>query len=336
MQKQITRSGVVEKTMKILVVDDDELIRELLVEILAAHDYTDIIQAESGEDALTKISQADQAFDCFMFDIQMPGMDGIELCSNVRAMVPYKNSPVIMITAMNNQDYVGRAFTAGATDYVTKPFDTTELITRVRLADRLQSETKRASEAVVTAQAKPKAPFSEPVAIAEIKGFVNSAVLENYVLINLEQKHFPLAAIALNIPELSLVHSGSSESEYQYVLTDVAEVISDLLVGSQAFMSYVGGGVFICVGNRHTMPDANDLQSELVVMLNDQDLVFCDEVQTCFTAKVGAKSAPKLFEKRGDLRFLDRALENMKAAAMGGQTTRSGKFGSRSEVAFAA
>ncbi len=322
--------------MKILVVDDDELIRELLVEILAAHDYEDITQAESGEDALTKISQSDQPFDCFMFDIQMPGMDGIELCSNVRAMAVYKNSPVIMITAMNNQDYVGRAFTAGATDYVTKPFDTTELITRVRLADRLQSETKRASEAFVNAQAKPKTPYSEAVSIPEIKGFVNSAVLENYVMINLEQKHFPLAAIAMHIPELSMIHSGSSESEFQFVLTDVAEVISDLLCGSQAFMSYIGGGVFICVGNRHTMADANDLQSELVVMLNDPDLVFCDEVQTCLTAQVGAKAAPKLFEKRGDLRFLDRALENMKAVAAAPQVTRSNKFGSRSEVAFAA
>ncbi|WP_372886678.1 PleD family two-component system response regulator [Shimia sp.] len=322
--------------MKTLVVDDDELIRELLVEILAAHGYENITQAESGEDALAKISQSDQPFDCFMFDIQMPGMDGIELCSHVRAMAQYKDSPVLMITAMNNQDYIGRAFSAGATDYVTKPFDTTELITRVRLADRLQSETKRASAAAATALAKPKPAFSEPVAITEIKGFVNSAVLENYVMINLEQKHFPLAAVALQIPELALVHAGSSSDEFQFVLTDIAEVISDILCGSQAFMSYVGGGVFICVGNRHTMPDAGDLRSELVVMLNDPDLVFCDEVHTSFTAIVGDKSAPKLFEKRGDLRFLDRAVESMKAAIATSDGGRAKKLAGGSQVAFAA
>ncbi|MCP9481100.1 response regulator transcription factor [Shimia sp. CNT1-13L.2] len=322
--------------MKILVVDDDELIRELLVEILTAHGYEDVTQAESGEDGLEKIQAAAQPFDCFMFDIQMPGKDGIELCGDVRNMVQYKDTPVVMITAMNNQDYIGRAFSAGATDYVTKPFDTTELITRIRLADRLQAETKRASQAAVTAQAKPKPPFSEPIAITEIRGFVNSAILENYVLINLEQKHFPLAAVAINIPELSAVHAGSGEGEFTYVLTDIAEVLADLLCGAQAFMSYVGNGTFLCVGNRHKIPATSEMQSDLIVMLNDPDLVYCDEVQTSFTALVGEKSAPKLFEKREDLRFLNRALESLSEAGAANPGARTKKLGDRLGVPFAA
>ena len=336
MQKQIPWSGLVEKTMKILVVDDDELIRELLVEILAAHDYADITQAESGEDALEKIQSTAQPFDCFMFDIQMPGMDGIELCGHVRAMSHYRDTPVVMITAMNNQDYIGRAFSCGATDYVTKPFDSTELITRIRLADRLQEETKRANQAVVASHSQQKSPYAKPQPINEIRGFVNSAILENYVTINQEQNHFPLAAMAVHIPELSVVHSGSSEEEFMYVLTDIAEVISDLMCGCQACMSYLGGGVYICVGNRNKMPDSEEVRSELNAMLNDPDLVYCDEVSTNFSPKVGQKASPKLLERRGDMRFLDRAIDNMNETVVAMKTSGIGKFAGRFGIASAA
>jgi CheY-like chemotaxis protein len=325
-----------ETKMKILVVDDDDLIRELLVEILSAHGYEHIVQADSGEDALRKIQAAGEAFDCFMFDIQMPGMDGIDLCREVRGMTPYKQTPVVMITAMNNRDYIDRAFSAGATDYVTKPFDTTELITRIRLADRLQSETRRASEAATSAATTVKTPYSEAVPVKEIRGFVNSAILENYVLINLEQKQFPLAAVAIHVPELSVVHSGSSEDEFTFVLADVAEVVSDVMVGAQAFMAYIGSGVFLCVGHRSKIPDEDTLQSDLLIMLNDPDLVYCADVQTNFSAKVGQRATPKLFEKRGDLRFLDRALENLEAAEQADVANRSRKFTGRKKVSFAA
>ena len=88
--------------MKILAVDDDELIREILFATLEAHGYTDVTLADCGEDALRKIQAAEIPFEGFMFDIQMPGMDGTELCQHVRQMEQYRSSPVIMITAMND------------------------------------------------------------------------------------------------------------------------------------------------------------------------------------------------------------------------------------------
>ena len=324
--------------MELLVVDDDELIRALLVEILSAHGYQQITQADSGIDALRKIEAAKAAgkpFDCFMFDIQMPEMDGIELCRAVRNFEMYKTTPVIMITAMNSQDYVERAFSAGATDYVTKPFDTTELMARIRMADRLQAETKRATEAVNAEPAKAKQAFSDPINLSEIRGFVNSAILENYVLITLEQQHFPLAAMAIHVPELSVVHAGSSQDEFFYVLADVAEVISDIMVGSQAFMTYLGNGVFLCVGPRNKLSDEAGIQTDLIAMLNDEELVFCEEVQTAFSAHVGQKAIPKLFEKRGDLRFLDRAIENLNENSKS-LVSRSKNLGGKVRSAFAA
>ncbi|MGH1466599.1 MAG: response regulator [Cognatishimia sp.] len=313
--------------MKILAVDDDELIREILSATLEAHGYTDVTLAESGEDALQKIAASPTPFDGFMFDIQMPGMDGTELCQHVRQMEHYRSTPVIMITAMNNKEYVDRAFMAGATDYVTKPFDTTELMTRIRLADRLQAESRKAQQASAASPtaAAPKPPFKDPVTVKEVRGVVKSAALDNYVMLMLEQKQFAMGAFALRIPELEMVHSGSDIEEFTYVVTDVAEVISDVLVGAQAFLSYIGNGVFVCVGAKSKLPTADSMHDEFVMMLNDPDLVYCEEVATGFTATIGDVAAPKLFEKRGDLRFLDRAVEKLNEVAGGTQRQGSGR-----------
>jgi len=299
--------------MKILAVDDDELIRELLLATLEAHGYTDVTLAESGEDALSKIAAAQTPFDTFMFDIQMPGMDGIELTQRVRDMPNYRESPVVMITAMNQKDYIDRAFLAGATDYVTKPFDTTELVTRIRLADKLQKETRRAAAASAqhARQDKRKPAYGEPVTIEEIKGYVSNGVLQNYVMIMKDQKQFAIGAFAVRVPELERVHAGSSAEEFAYVVTDVAEVISDALVGTQAFVSYIGAGVFLCVGPKRLLPEPETMQDHLFTMLNDPDLVYCEEVSTSFSAQIGSVAAPKLLERRDDLRFLDRAVDNL-------------------------
>jgi DNA-binding response OmpR family regulator len=303
-----------EDTMKILVVDDDELIREILSEILKAHGFLDVTMAESGEDALSKVAAAGAPFDIFMFDIQMPGMDGIELCRQVRSFDIYRKSPVIMITAMNDKEYVDNAFRAGATDYVTKPFDTTELVTRLRLAERLSQETRRAERASGSVRAKPKPPFSASVEIEEIRGVVNSGILQNYLAVTLEQRQFPIGAFAIKVPELAVVHAGSSTEEFVYVVTDVAEVISDALVGAQAFTSYIGNGTFLCVGARMRFPLEEVLRDNLAMRLNNPDLVYCEDVSTSFSVTLGSSAAPKLFEKRGETQFLNRALDNLQAA----------------------
>lgn len=327
--------------MKTLVVDDDDLIRELLCEILGAFGYTDITQAESGDDALAKIAAAPTPFDCFMLDIQMPDMDGIELCSRVRAIPQYRESPIVMITAMSQKSYIDRAFQAGATDYVTKPFDTTELMARVKLADRLQTESRRvrdlmAKSATHQPAAAAKPAFSQPVAVSEVRGFVNEAILKNYVQITMAQKAFPLAAIAVKVPELEFVHSGASSEEFAYVLMDMADVLCDLFVGSNAFMSYVGSGTFLCVGNKKCLPDEKTLEENLLVLLNDEDLVFCNDVQTSFSVRVGERVGPKMFSTGTNMTFLEQAIDNLSPSNTDRTKPRSGWLSKRLLVSEAA
>ena len=142
--------------MKILAVDDDETILELLKEALAAYCAYDVVTVASADHAIRVIKDEERPFDCFLIDIQMPGMDGIELCSVIRSTPGYEKTPIVMLTAMSQNKYVDRAFSAGATDYVTKPFDFFKLGSRLSLAHKLVKEQKLVSDSIVKVEAMQK------------------------------------------------------------------------------------------------------------------------------------------------------------------------------------
>ncbi|PWE30023.1 hypothetical protein DDZ14_15795 [Maritimibacter sp. 55A14] len=122
--------------MKILAVDDDLMILELLKEAMAALGEFEVETASSGEMAIEIIRERGPVYDCFLLDIQMPETDGIEVCKTIRAIPGCEHTPVIMATAMSQTAYMERAYAAGATDYLIKPFDFIELNTRLNAAVR--------------------------------------------------------------------------------------------------------------------------------------------------------------------------------------------------------
>lgn len=95
--------------MKILAVDDDPDFLAIFEMVLRDFGYTDVTLAVSGEDALWKVSEEKVPFDCFILDIQMPGIDGIELCRRLRALPEYQNTPITMNTVKSDRDHIDRA-----------------------------------------------------------------------------------------------------------------------------------------------------------------------------------------------------------------------------------
>ena len=91
--------------MKILAVDDEPFILELLPMLAAKSGFPDVTTAHSGDLALETLVQASAPFDCLLLDINMPGMDGIELCSRVRQLDRYEKTPILMLTAMSERDH---------------------------------------------------------------------------------------------------------------------------------------------------------------------------------------------------------------------------------------
>ena len=132
--------------MRIMVVDDEKIFISLLTEHLKAMGFTDITSATSGDEALQTIASEKAAFDCFLLDIKMEGMDGIQLCSKIRALPEYRAAPIIMITSASAKAYMQDAFDAGATDYMAKPIETLDLRARIQIAMLLVETLQREAE----------------------------------------------------------------------------------------------------------------------------------------------------------------------------------------------
>jgi DNA-binding response OmpR family regulator len=123
--------------MKILIVDDDQLALSILQLYLTEAGYCEVTACETSEHALALIEDDNTKFDCFFFDIIMPFIHGIDLCKRVRNIRRYEETPIIMLTSISGQADIDEAFAAGATDYVTKPFNMIEICARVRIAENL-------------------------------------------------------------------------------------------------------------------------------------------------------------------------------------------------------
>lgn len=113
---------------KILVVDDDPLLTDLLQLYLENHDY-DIHIAYSGEEAIEKCMTFTP--DLILLDVIMPGMDGIETCRRLKRLPALTITPIVMITGSKNEKAIHLSFDAGASDFLTKPVNKVLLNKRV-------------------------------------------------------------------------------------------------------------------------------------------------------------------------------------------------------------
>lgn len=112
---------------KILIVDDNDAVRKMLVTALSKH--YNIVEAASGEQALTIAAQGDVRL--VLLDIMMPGMDGLETCLRLRRNPHSCHSIIVMLTARDKEDDVVTGLKMGADDYLTKPVNFSELKARI-------------------------------------------------------------------------------------------------------------------------------------------------------------------------------------------------------------
>ncbi|MEI7902961.1 MAG: response regulator, partial [bacterium] len=116
-----------------LVVDDDEMSRRLLRDLLAAHGYR-LSEAVDGEDAMRQIEA--NLPDLILLDVMLPKLDGIEICRGLKSNERTAPIPVLLVTALHDRSDRLRGIASGATDFITKPVDTAEVLLRVRNALR--------------------------------------------------------------------------------------------------------------------------------------------------------------------------------------------------------
>lgn len=119
---------------RILVVEDEASLREPLVYLLQKEGY-DVVEAEDGNDALRVFR--DHGADLILLDLMLPGMNGNEVCREIRT---FSNVPIIMLTAKDAEIDKVVGLEIGADDYVTKPYSTRELLARMKAIMRRQVE----------------------------------------------------------------------------------------------------------------------------------------------------------------------------------------------------
>jgi sigma-B regulation protein RsbU (phosphoserine phosphatase) len=120
---------------RVLIADDDPVLRHALTTHLTAWSYTSVI-AGNGKDAWAALQQPDPPL-LAVIDWNMPGMDGVDLCRNVRAIPELAAMYLIMLTGNQDQKDVVAGLESGADDYITKPFNWEELRARLRIGSRI-------------------------------------------------------------------------------------------------------------------------------------------------------------------------------------------------------
>lgn len=123
---------MMNNSKRILIVDDDDNIRDVLKTMLESLDH-EVEEACDGFEALAKLNLD---IDLVLLDVEMPGMDGYEIAKRIREDADHKDLPIIFITGMSTREDRIRAVEAGGNDFIAKPFDLTEI--RVRTASILR------------------------------------------------------------------------------------------------------------------------------------------------------------------------------------------------------
>jgi len=121
--------------LKILAVEDNHTMRQIIVSTLKRAGYNDIVEASDGKDALARLKV--EKIDLVVTDWKMPKMNGLEFVTTLRSTEEYKDLPVLMVTARSVKEDVIDAMKAGVNNYIAKPFTSKTLKKKIEeLIDR--------------------------------------------------------------------------------------------------------------------------------------------------------------------------------------------------------
>lgn len=147
-----------QKTMagnqgRILIVDDDPNTVEILRRWLDREGYA-VASADNGPACLDTLGR--EAVDVIVLDVMMPGMDGLQVCEQLRANAAWRSIPVVLLTAKDDMETRSRGMVLGVSEYLTKPVNKVDLLARLRsqLHSRELGRRLEATEAAVAGMAK--------------------------------------------------------------------------------------------------------------------------------------------------------------------------------------
>lgn len=308
--------------MKILAVDDSPSTLALLTKMAGKAGFGDIETTSSGNLALEALAQSDVVFDCLLFDIGMPGIGGIELCSLVRELPAYAKTPIIMMTAMEGRDYIDRAFSAGATDYVNKPLNSVELGARLRMAEELIIAQTGAKSGEIKADRSGSSDtlrhsfeLSDEIVIVGVKALIRFNALGNYLAQLSRSGIAESQVIAVKVDQIETIYSKAATAKFIYVLTEVASAISQALRVSGHMMAYAGNGTFVVVLGKVALEGSIGLEVEIQVSLDTKYTQYDDGKRLNISISFGNPIRPSASKNQRVWKTFGRAISRAELRA---------------------
>jgi DNA-binding response OmpR family regulator len=284
--------------MRIFAVDDDPTVLELLGLILKHECHGTIVAETAARDALKTLADDTEGFDCLILDIAMPDIDGIELCRLVRSMPAYSATPIIMLTAKDDSSSIEQAFSAGANDYITKPFDIKEISSRIGVAAKMRDldnnfQPERfddaSSEQVVGSHSFK---ITDPILFAHMNGLTDHFSLGNY-LVQLERHQISSRLVfAVKIEQISELYNECTSQDLATILRCLSTSVTKILEDYQTLSAHMGGGVFLFICDERMQklwPELEErTEAELQKNLNNNGVVSPVDI----TVAIGRPSRP--------------------------------------------
>ena len=238
--------------MKILVVDDEPFMRMVIRDYLANNGFNDVVTATSADHSFEmlgilegRLADEPLSVDCILMDIAMPGTDGIEACRRIKNHEDFRDVPIIMVTSMKDDKIVKKAFEAGAAEYVSKPINEVELITRLNIVlsfkqkiDEYKAKEKMSEEFKEELKTSNKALKQSNESLMklshldEVTGIANILHFEEQFFIEWRRSiryKLPISLILLNVDFLKdFVEEHGQERGEDYLKKVAKEVAADL------------------------------------------------------------------------------------------------------------
>jgi two-component system, cell cycle response regulator len=225
------------ETARVLVVDDAPVIRHAIKKMLTS-DF-DVLLAEDGETAWKKLVQ-DEQIKLLITDIEMPGLDGYAFICRIRASddVRIRDLPIITITGAEDEETKARAYACGATDFITKPLDATQLQARVQAHVKFDQALPITADAPVSVDGQTDTDpltklYSGRYFLQNSKQNISAAL----------KKKQDLSLIRLSIDNFKKIYRQYGDETINQLLVWLAKILTSIK-GKQDIIARIGGAEF--------------------------------------------------------------------------------------------
>jgi two-component system, sensor histidine kinase and response regulator len=262
----------------ILIVDDNPQNLQLLGRILQENNF-EIEFATSGIAALDWINIKN--FDLILLDINMPGMDGFEVCTKIRSNPTMTHVPIIFLSAETERESILKGFELGAQDYVTKPFDSRELLVRIRThldlketLEKLEIEKENAQSAdrlksafLATMSHELRTPLNSIIGFTgilmnESPGPMNNEQKKQLGMVQNSARH--LLSLINDVLDISKIEAGQLKLNFQ--LFNLPEVINNVIETSRPFADKKNLKIGVSIDNKIKEITSDNLRVQQILL----------------------------------------------------------------------